>query len=51
MFNPRFMDKLTSNEANKNEGIEKRKKKKNLVEGSSDPGHGPVKFKHQSPHL
>lgn len=45
MFDPRFMDKLTSNEANKNEDIEKRKNKKMLVEGSFDLGHGLVIFK------
>jgi hypothetical protein len=32
MFDPRFMDKLTSNETNKNEKIKKRRKKKKLTE-------------------
>jgi hypothetical protein len=45
------MDKLTSNEANKNEGIKKRKKKKRLTKGSSDLGHGPIISKQQSLHL
>jgi ABC-type Zn uptake system ZnuABC Zn-binding protein ZnuA len=44
MFDPRFMDKLMSNEANKNEEIEKRRKKKRLIKGSSNLGHKPIIF-------
>ncbi len=50
MFDPRFMDKLTFNEANKNEEIEKRKKKKRLTEGSFDPRHGPQQSSHLEAH-
>ncbi len=51
MFDPRFMDKLMSNEANNNEETENMRKKKRLVKGSFDRRHRPIVFEQQSLHL
>ncbi len=41
MFDPRFMDKLMSNETNKNEKIKKKRKKKKLTKDLPIQGTDP----------